>query len=115
MISPHCLGGGKQIIPQGIQDNMPRESYANIMVANNDFYNNTAFLTLTNMESSYWSVKVSVSKSTTKGIEKTTEGMKGVIAIISIDSTEGKYYILCTSETFTHNRQAIDNVLYSLK
>ena len=50
MISPHCLGGGIQIIPQGVQDKMSWESYANIMVASYDFYNNTAFLTLTNMD-----------------------------------------------------------------
>ena len=70
MIDQHCLGGGIRIIPQGVQDKIAWESYTNIMVSNNNFYNNTAFLTLTHMDESYWQVKVSVSKSISKGIKK---------------------------------------------
>ena len=68
MIDQHCLGGGIRIIPQGVQDKIAWESYANIMVSNNDFYNNTAFLTLTNMNESYWQV-VSDSKFAPKGVQ----------------------------------------------
>ena len=115
MIDQHCLRGGIRIIPQGVQDKIAWESYANIMVSNNDFYNNTAFLTLTHMDESYWQVKVSVSKSEPKGVHTTIRGMKGVISIIQNDKIKGKFFILCQSETFIHNRQAIDNVLFLLK
>ena len=81
MIDQHCLGGGIRIIPQGVQSKIPWDSYANIMISNNDFYNNTGFLTLTHMDKSYWNVKVSVSKSEPKGAQTTIQGMKGVISV----------------------------------
>ena len=115
MIDQHCLGGGIRIIPQGVQSKIPWDLYANIMVSNNDFYNNTAFLTLTQMDESYWQVQVSVSKSEPKAVETTISGMKGVISVIQHDKIKGKFFILCQAETFIHNRQAIDNVLFSLK
>ena len=113
MIDQHCLGGGIRIIPQGVQSEIPWDSYANIMVSNNDFYNNTGFLTLTHMDESYWNVKVSVSKSEPKAVKETISGMKEVISIIQHDKIKGKFFILCQADTFVHNRQAIDNVLFS--
>ena len=41
--------------------------------------------------------------------------MKGVISTIQNDKIKGKFFILCQRETFIHNRQAIDNVLFLLK
>ena len=92
MIYQHCLCGGIRIIPQGVQSKIPWDSYANIMVSNNDFYNNTIFLMLTHMDESYWNVKVSVSKSEPKEVETTNRGMKGVISIIQHDKIKGKFF-----------------------
>ena len=41
--------------------------------------------------------------------------MMEVLAIIPTDAPDGKFYILCRSESFTHNKQAIDNILHSWK
>ena len=70
---------------------------------------------MTNMDESYWKVEVSVSKSNRKSVVNTIGCIKGVISIIPTDTIKGKYYILCRSETFIHNQQAIDNVLFYLK
>lgn len=92
------------------------EKYTQLPKLNNDYNNNTDYITLLSVINTHWNVKVSVGDSNGKSvIWNTIKGTKGVIDIIGTKkNTEGAFFVLVQNETMSQNQAAIGIVFNTL-
>ena len=113
---PHCLGGGKKIIPTGTGDVFGFKGYQAMLIRNNEFHNYTECITVDGYHPNHQNLKVPLGENQPEKVHKLLLNIDGVYDVVETNQSQeqGKYFFITERRKRQQVERAIHEILHAL-